>query len=176
MENQFPSSVWKNACHRQVRPFVPSGSTSVPFPETAPRFSLFLSSTRGRAVQRASQDSNQSLGRFVLPVFVARNCFENATSSSKRSALGLASVHANLPQTSGFDRVGAGFKVGCFGKVAPAKRPIFLALAFVQALNCQGGVLPAPDYFDHPTRLVRARVESNDGKGCLQLSIHSRPV
>jgi hypothetical protein len=50
-------------------PFVPSDSTTGPFPHSTRRFTLSLSSTRGRAVQRASQDSNQSLGRFVLQFF-----------------------------------------------------------------------------------------------------------
>src|SRR5207245_7471039 len=62
--NPFQSCAWKNGL--ETRPFVPIASTTVPFPESARRFTLFLSSTRGRAVQRASQDSNQSLGRFVL--------------------------------------------------------------------------------------------------------------
>src|SRR5262249_28589359 len=58
-------SEWRKA-FRPPRPFVPPDSTPVPFPPCALRFTLSLSSTRGRAVQRASQDSNQSLGRFVL--------------------------------------------------------------------------------------------------------------
>src|SRR5215831_19838258 len=65
MEKPCRSFEWRSAS-RNPCPFVPPDSTPVLFPAGALRSILSLSSTRGRAVQRASQDSNQSLGRFVL--------------------------------------------------------------------------------------------------------------